>query len=209
MNKYQAVAAAGVAGVLLSAATIIGMAASRTDGYSHLTKAVSELGSTDAPHRTVFNLLGYILPGLLLAAFFYGLGRYIAPRQLKWPFVVLAASGLLMALAGAFPMDMAHRTSLGSVLHTAGALGSGLAWLLGAFTMGRHLRPHPGWASLVRPLMLLVWLAVVLILLVPVLSPGTPALGQRVSFAAYFLFVLLLAFRLLDQVSSKKPALPW
>lgn len=46
----------GLFGVTLSILTIVIMAALRTDGYDHLHKAVSELGSLDAPHRWVFNI---------------------------------------------------------------------------------------------------------------------------------------------------------
>ena len=31
--------------------------------YSHLTKAISELGSLDAPSLWYWNVLGYIIPG--------------------------------------------------------------------------------------------------------------------------------------------------
>lgn len=48
---------------------LLGFAAARTDGYSHLTKAVSELGSVGAPNGTVWNLLGFGLTGAALAVF--------------------------------------------------------------------------------------------------------------------------------------------
>lgn len=183
--------------VLLSTGTILTMALLRTDGYSHLTKAVSELGSLDAPHWQVFNLLGYVLPGLLIGAFAWGLSTNFASGfALRLPFALLAASGLLLALSGIFPMDMAHRLAPGSLVHQVGALGSGLAWLLSAFILGRPLRRNPAWAGLVRPLLGLVWATIALILLVGTVSPATPGLGQRVAFAGYFGFILVLARRL-------------
>jgi len=195
MNKRFALL--GLVGVGLSAGTIVGMAALRTDGYSHLTKAVSELGSADAPHRAWFNWLGYIVPGLLIAGFSYGLHQALAaPGVGKAWAGLLALSGLLLALAGAFPVDLDQRASFSSLLHTLGALGSGLAWLGCAGTIGRALRQHPAWADLRAPLRWLVGLAVAAVLLVGVVSPATPALGQRISFAAYFLFVGILAQRL-------------
>ncbi|MDB5234725.1 MAG: hypothetical protein JWR44_1718 [Hymenobacter sp.] len=195
MKKQFAVL--GMAGGVLSSATLIGMAALRTDGYSHLTKAVSELGSVDAPHRAWFNWLGYIGPGMLIAAFSYGLSRsFTGPASRKLPFVLLGLSGLLMALAGICPVDMDHRDTSSSLLHAVGSLGSGLAWLGCAITIGLQLRQEPAWADLRQPLWGLVGLAVVLVLLVGVALPDTPGLGQRISFAAYFLFVGVLARRL-------------
>jgi hypothetical membrane protein len=32
--------------------------------YSHLTKAISELGAVDAPRAWIWNLFGYVLSGL-------------------------------------------------------------------------------------------------------------------------------------------------
>jgi hypothetical membrane protein len=198
----QQIALLGAGGVLLSSATIVALAAARTDGYSHLTKAVSELGSTDAPHQLLFNLLGYILPGLLIAGFAYGLRAQFNSRRAQLPFVLLAISGLLLTLAGICPMDMSQRAAPVSLLHAAGSLGSGLAWLLCAFTLGRPLRSQPAWLSLAIPLQLLTWTGLLLIVLIGVVSPATPGLGQRVSFAVYFLFVLLLARRLYSLKST-------
>src|SRR5215510_4862771 len=36
-------------------------------GYSHLHRAVSGLGAFGAPHAVAWNIIGFILPGLLLA----------------------------------------------------------------------------------------------------------------------------------------------
>lgn len=195
MNKR--IATMGGLAVLLSTGTILTMALLRTDGYSHLTKAVSELGSLDAPHWQVFNMLGYVLPGLLIGVFAWGLGKNFASEFAhRLPFAMLAASGMLLALSGIFPMDMAHRLAPGSVLHQVGASGSGLAWLLSAFTLGRPLRRNPAWAGMARPLLGLVWATIALIVLVGAVSPATPGLGQRVAFAGYFGFILVLARRL-------------
>jgi hypothetical protein len=193
-------ALAALAGVGLSIATILLMAALRTDGYSHLTKAVSELGSVEAPRRGWFNALGYLLPGLGIAAGALALGRHLPGR--RWPFGLLAGSGVLLALAGVFPVDMAHRSSPGSVLHAVGSLGSGACWLACALTLAPALRPHPRWADLARWLPWLPLLVFGLMLLVPA---GMPGLTQRLSFAGYFLFVAVLANRLRQLTQDPAP----
>jgi hypothetical membrane protein len=184
----------------MSTATILTMAALRTDGFNHLTKAVSELGSLDAPHRWWFNTLGYLLPGLLIAAFAHGLRRALPQRPAPW--WLLMGSGLFMALAGVFPVDMEHRSSLVSVLHHIGSLGSGLCWLGCALLVVPALRLHARWADLARWLPWLPLVAFGLMLLVPA---GMPGLMQRISFALYFTFVLVLANRL-RQLSGTMPA---
>jgi hypothetical membrane protein len=207
MNKRFALA--GLVAVLLSSATIISMAARRTDGYSHLTKAVSELGSVDAPDRLWFNWLGYILPGLLISGFSYGLSRaFRGALRHQLPFGLLALSGLFLTLAGVFPMDMDHRSTLGSVLHTVGSLGSGLAWMGCVATLAPPLARQPAWAGLPRRLWMLTGAAIAVVVLLGIVSPGTPALGQRVSFAAYFLSIALLAVRLYSTPSLAPEASP-
>ena len=41
--------------------------------YSMFTKAISELGSVDAPKKWIWNSFGYILTGLLIAIYSFGL----------------------------------------------------------------------------------------------------------------------------------------
>jgi hypothetical membrane protein len=44
--------------------------------YSHFTKAISELGSLDAPNLWVWNIGGYILPGVAVSLLGLGLARH-------------------------------------------------------------------------------------------------------------------------------------
>jgi len=187
------------------------MAALRTDGYDHLHKAVSELGSLDAPRRWLFNLAGYILPGLLIAYFSVGLRKHWPGRH-RFFTGMLALSGLLMAMAGVFPMDMANRQAPVSVLHTLGSLGSGLAWILCTLASWRALRSEPAWRNLAWPLSMLPVGVVLLMVLTP---PDMPALAQRFSFLGYFGFVVALAWRAKktathssERASSRSEGLP-
>ena len=59
----------GISAVVIGTLAIIIMAELRTDDYDHFHKAVSELGSLDAPNRWVFNILGFILPRILILIF--------------------------------------------------------------------------------------------------------------------------------------------
>jgi len=58
--------------------TVYLVMSSRRPEFSHLTKAISELGSLDAPDRWFWNVLGYILPGLAIALLGLGLERDFA-----------------------------------------------------------------------------------------------------------------------------------
>ena len=100
--------------------------------YSHLTKAISELGSLDAPNLWVWNVLGYMLPGLAVAFLGVGLHREFSQshRQATIPSIALVASGLLMTLSGVFPGDFENRTSATMLFHLIGSLGSFAAFLI-------------------------------------------------------------------------------
>lgn len=91
-------------------------------------------------------------------------------------------------------MDMNDRQSFTSLVHTIGSLGSGLAWLCCGFSSWRVLRNEPAWRNLSLGLTVLPVLVIAAILLTPA---DKPALGQRFAFIGYFLFVGLLAIRLL------------
>jgi hypothetical membrane protein len=130
---------AGPAAALLFMMSVVGFAAVRADGYTHGTKAVSELGARGAPLAAAFNTGGFIVPGILVVVMgFVVYRRVTAPRKLGA--VLLGLSGLAFTMAGVFPVDMGARSSPSSQLHLAGAMLSGLFWALSLFWIAPHLR---------------------------------------------------------------------
>ncbi|MEM8713162.1 MAG: DUF998 domain-containing protein, partial [Planctomycetota bacterium] len=168
-----------------------GFAAVRPDDYSHGRKAVSELGAVGAPNALGFNLLGFVAPGLLVICLTYALTRSLRTRRCRVGAALLFASGLSMAMAGVFPVDMEKRDSLTSILHLVAASLSGIFWTLSLFWLGRVLRrdldlPLLGrmtpWFSLFL-VANLAWQAVWQ-------STGAvlPGWGQRIGFGGFFLW---------------------
>ncbi|MCC1485651.1 DUF998 domain-containing protein, partial [Winogradskyella immobilis] len=100
--------------------------------YSFLTKGVSELGSLDAPNKWVWNFFGYILTGLLISVFSFGLYKNIAiKKSSKLPFYGLLLSGVFMTISGIFPGDFDNPQSTTMLLHTVGSFGSYTFFLIG------------------------------------------------------------------------------
>lgn len=192
-------ALAGPAAAVLFAGSLIGFAAARTDGYTHGTKAVSELGAAGAPHAAAFNLLAFIVPGMLVLVLAAVIGRAAGPRGARTGPALLAGSGIALVAAGVFPVDMAQRASAGSMAHAAGAMLTGICWAAALFWLGPLLRRELGLRTLGR---LTPWF--VLFLLVNVAwqaawqSGGVvlPGWGQRIGFAGYFLWVALVGLAL-------------
>jgi hypothetical membrane protein len=181
---------------------MLALAAMRPD-YSHLHQAISELGAVGAPRMWVWNIGGYILPGLLLAAFGWGLVRRFEPGS-RWRAGLLALAGVGLALAGAVPADMDHRQGLQTVVHlAAGSLLSAIAWATGLILLSiLALRTRADIA-----LSCLVALAALVgTFFLYGLWPDTPALVQRISFVVFFGWylaaALLLALRPLPAPSA-------
>jgi len=141
---------AGPLAAVLFLASLLGFAAVRTDGYTHGTKAVSELGSFGAPSALAFNLLAFIIPGLLVVLLAVAVRRAVGPR-LGWVGPTLVAlSGLALAAAGVFPVDMVDEGSPISAAHFAGAILTGVFWSFSLFWVGPGLRTRPGFQGIGR-----------------------------------------------------------
>lgn len=192
-------ALAGPVAAMLFAGSLIGFASVRSDGYTHATKAVSELGAVGAPNAPAFNLLAFVVPGVLVIVLAGVIRRAAGPRGARTGPALLAASGAALVVAGVFPVDMAHRGSPGSIAHFAGAMLVGVFWAAGLFWLGPLLRREVGLRVLGR---LSPWF--VLFLLANVAwqaawqSGGLvlPGWGQRIAFAGYFLWVALTGLTL-------------
>ncbi|MGY2134917.1 DUF998 domain-containing protein [Hymenobacter sp. HD11105] len=168
--------------------------------YSLYTKAISELGSVDAPRAGAWNLFGYVVPGALVAVFAFGLYRDVSPgrRGRTWPLAGLFLSGVCMAFSGIFPGDFDNRQALTMRLHTASSVGSYLFFLLGAFTFPLTMAQSPYWQKTSKPTIFFAGLTI-LFGAWPVAFPAQPAVGQRLVFLVYFFSVGYLAYQLLTK----------
>jgi hypothetical membrane protein len=128
---------------LIFAASLVGFAARRTDGYTHGHKAVSELGAVGAADALAFNLLGFVAPGVLVACLAFAIFKRAPAGTSRTGTALVALSGLSMVAAGVFPVDMEARDSATSTLHLAAASLSGLFWCLSLFWLAPVLRGIP------------------------------------------------------------------
>lgn len=195
----------GPIAALMFVVSLIGFAAIRDDGYSHATKAVSELGSIDAPNALAFNLLGFIAPGVLLILFSVALLQ--TARSRVGPCLLLG-SGIMLALAGLAPANLDDFGALTSQLHALGAIGSGVLWVLALFWLGPMLRRDFGlelWGRITP------WFATFLFANVgwQIAFRATglvmPGWGQRIGFLGYFVWIAITGFLLWRAASKSEP----
>lgn len=188
--------------------------AARPD-YSHFHKAVSELGVLGAPHALAWNLIGFIVPGLLLALLGAGLATAIDGRRgVLWWLLVL--SGLCFAAAGVVPGEMRNGSPMLESPLTQGHLlmanVSPLLWAIASFLLIRRVKKNPSWIPFAT---LAIVYAVVCVggflssIVVSAAIPGiahNPGLVQRFCFAFYFSWFLIMSFHLRAEVSRVRLA---
>jgi len=150
--------------------------------YSQLRHPVALLGATGVPHATAFDVLGFVLPGVL-AAFaalaVFGVGSTKAPWSHRVGVQLLFLSGLGFAGLGLFPLDPTDLEARASQWHASAWLLWEVAFIPGALALGAAV------AARDRALAWLCWGAAG-IALVTGFTPLLPApLAQRVGFAAW------------------------
>ena len=177
----------GIGASLLFWASVFGFAALRP-AYSHATKAVSELGAWGAPNMWGFSILGYVLPGLMLAACGWSLGRRAGGRVLA---SLLALSGLGMAISGVFPADIDYMGSLTTIGHVVGNTASLITWVIAMILAAWSKRKT--WPALAGLSALALALMVGAFFLYETLLPG---IVQRITFAIFFGYFLVAALLL-------------
>lgn len=171
--------------------------------YSFLTKAISELGSTDAPNKWIWNLFGYILPGGLISLFSIGLYNEVKTKDSsKLPLIGLFLSGIFMIIAGIFPGDFNDRQSPTMILHSMGSFGSYMFFLIGTFAYPRELKKSIFWKKAIQPTLSFTWLTIVFGAW-PFVFSNMPAVGQRIVFLFYFLWIVFMARRLYQGTDKK------
>jgi hypothetical membrane protein len=171
--------------------------------YSQLTKAVSELGAIGAPHALAWNVLGFIVPGLLLAACGVAIGTASdgLGSVLRW---LLTGSGIAFAGTGVFPAVMQYGSPVmqapSTVGHVVMLLLSSVLWLVAIGVLLRKITitREPRLRRLLTPVVVVTVIALaglaanVLHHAIPPLE-HRPGLAQRLGFAGYFLWFVSLS----------------
>jgi hypothetical membrane protein len=179
---------------------LVAFGAART-GYSQLTKAVSELGAVGAPHALAWNVLGFIVPGLLLAMCGVGIGTAFDGRRgaVRW---LLTGSGVAFAATGVFPAVMQDGSPVmqapSTVGHVVMLLLSSVLWLIAIGVLLRAITREHELRRLLTPFVIVTIVALsglaanVLHDAIPPLA-HRPGLAQRLGFAGYFLWFVSLS----------------
>lgn len=160
-----------------------------TPGYAHASTAVSELGAFGAPLMLEWNIFGFGLTGVLLAAFG---AAFPGSASAKWALFLTGA-----AFAGtAIPADMAARQSFTTTAHVLSSYAAFFAWVwaIGSTTNGAP----PGFRALAIIFLVLAFGSIVL-QQSGIVWPGT---SQRATFAVFFAWYFAAGLLLCRSVAS-------
>ena len=165
------------------------LVSSRNPTFSHRIDPISTLGSLGQPGAAVWNVLGFMLPGLVIA----GLGlriRQAFPGKLTASLagMSLAISGFLVVVAGLFPGNPLNPAALTNLVHDLSGWAS-----LSAFLIAGVITPWVLWSRSGLSWISVGPFSIVFGSLAYQLWGGPQWwLGQRVGFSAYFLWVALI-----------------
>lgn len=199
-SQTRTAALIGIAGCLLFWISLFVFGELHSD-YSQLTKGVSELGVFGAPHALLWNIIGFIAPGLSLAISGVAIARAVEPsRPRSAGAMLLMASGLGFAGTGVIPAemhggspDMESPYTMGHVIMT---FVSAVPWLLAMFLLVGPMKRNAEWRALGNVSLVMGVLAIASFgLRATTLLPGV---AQRIAFALYFLWFLVMSVRLLS-----------
>ncbi len=192
---------AGWIAALLFPAAVTGFGAA-LDGYSQLQFPVALLGAKGFPNALAFNLLAFVLPGMLAGVVAMLLRRRL-PAGAGWSLRIGAQLVLLSALAfiamGLLPLDPRDLENESSRLHGTAWMLWTVAFVPGAVLLGAGMLAYAGarrfaWLCLV--------LAAGVLLAGFVFTEFMPAgLAQRTAFGLWLLW-LVGAGRFASQASA-------
>lgn len=186
---------AAVLAALLAAASAIAFGA-QVEGYAHAQHPLALLGAAPLPHALAFNLLAFVLPGLLVASIALRLRMSLAetgaPHALRWYARIgaqlLLIAALAFAMQGLLPLEADDLEGVRSSRHAAAWMVWMIAFVAGGLLFGIGVRAAPPWRA-VATMTLGASLALpVLALVLPGLLPA--GIAQRLAMALWFAWAI-------------------
>lgn len=169
-----------------------------TDGYSHVTQKISELGATGAEHAVLQNL-NFAFLGVSVIGFAWALAR-----SLDRPFVgpmLVGVFGMVVLLHAFLSCDTGcNGETTAGLLHNITGLVGFVAAIAGMIVLARRWRKDPDWSSHVN----FTWIAIVVAIVGLASFVATQALdthtfagfAQRTFAGALLLWIAATAARL-------------
>jgi hypothetical membrane protein len=198
-SALSLLAICGITGPILDSIIVITLGLFRPN-YNHVTQIMSELGEVGAPNALIMNTAGFILLGLLMISFAFGLHRGISEGEgSKIGPALVAASGSWLVLLGLFPCDpgCANESFVG-ITHEVFAIMHAFTMIFAPLAIAQRLKKDNRWQGYLYYSLATGVLGAVLASLYGfnVFEPWKGAL-QRVLMGVPLLWVEVMAIKLL------------
>jgi hypothetical protein len=171
--------------MLLFVAALLGFGLA-LPGYSQIAHPVAFLGAMGISHALGFNLVGFVLGGLLAVVTTLDLRRRL-PEDAGWTLRVGAQLTFLSALGflamGLLPLDPDDLDNPASSLHATAWMLWWVAFVPGAWLVALGLRGRASWRALARASVIAALLVLFVALLAVELMPAGAA--QRLGYVAW------------------------
>jgi hypothetical membrane protein len=172
-----------------------------TPGYSNLNKGISELGTVGAPYALAWNIFGFILVGLLITAFAWGLHLDLRPALgARIVPILIGISGIGFAGLGLFPAEAGYAPSTLTTLHFTMVSINFLPFILVAFIFAFRLKTTAYWKNWIIFSLVLGVIAIASFFIPKSIPVG---LSQRLGMGAYFLWLFVIGLALLRKPTMK------
>ena len=181
----------GLAAGLVFMAALVGFGVA-LEGYAHRDYPVALLGATGFPRALAFNMLAFVLPGMLAGVTALELRRRL-PADAGWPLRIGAQLVFLSTLAfiamGLFPLDPNDLESQRSQFHGTAWMLWSVAFIPGAVLLGATLLSRPRWSRFAwASLMAAAGLLIAGFVLTDFMPAG---IAQRIAFGLWFAWLAL------------------
>lgn len=182
----------GAVGAGLFILAVIGFGAA-LPGYLPLGHPVALLGALGVPHALAFNVLGFVLPGLIAVVVALRLLARV-PRTAPWSLRVggqmLLLSGLAFAAMGLLPLDASDIESPASQYHASAWMVWVLAFVPGAVLSGLGERAVSGGRRLAAVHLVAGVITGLGALVLQMVMPAP--LAQRLAFVAWAVWLAVV-----------------
>lgn len=193
----------GIAATLMCLAAVLAFG-SVLDGYSQVYHPLGLLGGMDIPNAVAFNLLGFVIPGVLALIAISALRTSLAPTagwRVRIGVQLLVLSAIAFAVQGLVSIDPADLGAPGNRYHAVAWTLWWIAFVSGAFLLALSIWRYAQWRTLVWVSLGAALTVLTFALFAPDAIPS--GIAERISFSAWFGWLLLVT-------RNSRPALqPW
>lgn len=173
-----------------------------TPNYSNLTNAVSELGTSGAPFAFLWNILGFLLVGVLIIIYAWGLhvdlsrsiDRIVVP-------ILVGISGVGFAGLGLFPAEAGFEPSTRTTLHFTMVSINFFPFIFVAFIFAIRFKANEYWKNWTLFSAAMGALAVASFFIPKIIPVG---ISQRIGMGTYFLWIFVTGLTLLRRPADIK-----